>query len=38
LLARCIDVAPAEEYTWSDQEHIGKGRESSDRIDRGPFI
>ena len=25
---------PAEGYTWSDQEPIGKGRESSDRIDR----
>jgi hypothetical protein len=25
----------AEEYTWSDQDPTGKGRESSDRIDRG---
>jgi hypothetical protein len=28
-------IVPAEGYTWSDQEHIGKGQESSDRIDRG---
>jgi hypothetical protein len=33
-LCKYIDVAPAEGYTWSDQEHIAKVRESSDRIDR----
>jgi hypothetical protein len=27
-------IVAAEGYTWSDQEHIAKGRQDTDRTDR----